>query len=112
MRCIGWLCLSLVIVGCAPRPPGQPRYVGGIQVNEADHDAWAVAVEGAGLNTVAVTVYAMQGDWDTDHLWWDREDPAVVSEIRAARARGCGWCSSPAWRWTTPSRPTSSCGTG
>ncbi len=63
-------------------------YVGGIQVNEPDHEAWVEAVDAAGLNTVAVTVYAMQGDWDTDHLWFDEQDPAVVSEIRAAKAKG------------------------
>lgn len=84
--------------GCAPRPappaaaatppPEQPTHVGGIQVNEPDHAAWAAALQQAGLNTVAVTVYAMQGDWDRDHLWWDDEDPAVVSEIRAAKAAG------------------------
>lgn len=76
------------VLGCAPRPPDQPVYVGGIQVNEPDHGAWVSAMENAGLNTVAVTVYAMQGDWDTDHLWFDEDEPAVVSEIRAAKARG------------------------
>jgi Glycoside Hydrolase Family 113 len=86
-RLVPLLLLTLGL-GCAPAPPAQPTYVGGIQVNEPDHATWAAAVDGAGLNTIAVTVYAMQGDWDTDHLWYDEQDTAVVSEIRAAKAQG------------------------
>ncbi len=88
MRRFAPLLLLALSIGCSPRPPTTPTYVGGIQVNEPDHDVWAAALDDAGLNTVAVTVYAMQGGWDTDHLWYDDEAPAVVSEIRAARARG------------------------
>ena len=62
--------------------------LGGIQVNEPDHDAWVRALERAEMNTVSVTVYAKQGDWDSANLWWEDEEPWVVSEIRTARAAG------------------------
>lgn len=62
--------------------------VGGIQVNEPDHERWVETLDRVGMNTVAVTVYAHQGDWSSDHLWWNEEEPAVLAEIRAARRRG------------------------
>jgi hypothetical protein len=40
------------------------------------------------MNTVATTVYAKQGDWDSDHLWWEDDEAGVVQEIRGAKARG------------------------
>ena len=40
------------------------------------------------MNTVAVTVYAKQGDWDSDNLWWEDEEPWVVAEARAAKQAG------------------------
>lgn len=63
-------------------------YLGGIQVNEADHEAWANTVKKVGMNTVEVTVYAKQGDWDSDNLWYDKEDVGVLTEIRAAKKAG------------------------
>lgn len=62
--------------------------LGGIQVNEPDLDAWLDALEAAGMNTVSVTDYARQGDWDSAHLTWDEDRSGVVAEIRAARRRG------------------------
>lgn len=69
-----------------PDPPA--FYLGGIQVNEADHEAWFDALEAQSMNTVQVTDYAKQGDWDTDHIWWDEEAPYVLKEIRGAKRRG------------------------
>ncbi|MCB1036641.1 MAG: hypothetical protein KDD47_22640, partial [Acidobacteria bacterium] len=62
--------------------------LGGIQVNEPDHGKWVRSLREAGMNTVSVTVYAHQGDWNTDHLWFDEENEAVLHEIRAAKAAG------------------------
>lgn len=62
--------------------------LGGIQVNEPDHDAWMRALERAEMNTVAVTVYAKQGDWDSSNLWFEEEEPWVVAEIRTAKKAG------------------------
>ncbi|MFQ5351068.1 MAG: hypothetical protein ACE5EG_11545, partial [Thermoanaerobaculia bacterium] len=59
--------------------------LGGIQVNEPDHQVWLRALERAEMNTVAVTVYAKQGDWDTSNLWFEQEEPWVLAEIRAAK---------------------------
>ena len=66
----------------------QPFYLGGIQVNEPDLHHWVESLEAAGMNTVSVTAYAKQGDWDTDNLWWDDHRDGVVDEIRAAESQG------------------------
>ena len=69
-------------------PSNRGFYLGGIQVNEADHTRWVERLEAVGMNTVAVTVYAKQGDWDSGNLWWEEEEPGVVAEIRTAREHG------------------------
>ncbi len=63
-------------------------FLGGIQVNEPQLERWLDALIAEGMNTISVTHYARQGDWDTDHLWWDEEDEGIVPEIRAAKRRG------------------------
>lgn len=63
-------------------------FLGGIQVNEPDHEAWIAGLKSNHFNTVSVTVYARQGDWDSDNLWYDREAPSVVAEIKLAKERG------------------------
>jgi flavodoxin len=63
-------------------------YLGGIQVNEANQNKWVKTLQASGMNTVEVTVYAKQGDWDSDNLWFDEVDEGVLKEIRAARKRG------------------------
>ncbi|MEO0454231.1 MAG: hypothetical protein AAFY98_08855 [Verrucomicrobiota bacterium] len=63
-------------------------YWGGIQINEADHQIWAHCLKKQGMNTVSVTVYAQQGDWDTDHIWFNEEEPSVLSEIRVTKESG------------------------
>jgi hypothetical protein len=40
------------------------------------------------MNTVAATVYAKQGDWDNDNLWFDDDESGLIKEIRGAKARG------------------------
>lgn len=62
-------------------------YLGGIQVNEDDQQAWLDALQARGMNTVSVTDYAKQGDWDSDNLWWDEENPGLMAEVRAAKQR-------------------------
>jgi len=66
----------------------EPFFVGGIQVNEPDHDVWVNNLERYGLNTVSVTVYAHQGNWDSDHLWWDKTNQSVIHEIQTAKQKG------------------------
>ena len=65
-----------------------PTFFAGIQVNEPDHDRWAAALVAAGFDSVQVTLYARQQSWDGATLYWDREAPWVVSEIRAAQRAG------------------------
>ncbi len=80
--------LSLLATGLLAYLRPNPFLLGGIQVNEADHGHWFDALRDAGMNTVSVTVYGKQGDWNTDHFWYEEEEEAVVSEIRGAKARG------------------------
>lgn len=79
--------LAALLVARAPRP-AETFLVGGIQVDEPDHDRWLAALDEAEMNTVAVTVYARQADWDGDGLTWNPSEEWVVREIRAAERRG------------------------
>lgn len=79
------LAAALLLAWALPR---EPFLLGGIQVNEPDHRAWVEALARAEMNAVEVTVYAKQGDWDSANLWWEEEEPWVVAEARAAKARG------------------------
>ena len=67
---------------------GDDFYLGGIQVNEPDHQVWVEALDEDGFNTVAITVYAKQGDWDSDNLWFEEEEPWVVGEAVVADRQG------------------------
>lgn len=81
------IALALVagaLVACA----GEPFYLGGIQVNEPDLEHWVESLDAAGMNTVSVTDYAKQGDWDSANLWWDDDRSGELAEIRAAEAEG------------------------
>lgn len=101
MRKILLLPLLLLLTACTPDAPDAMTetpavtdtkldtfLLGGIQVNEPDHDAWVHSLDAHGLNTVAVTVYAHQGNWDTDHLWFDEDNQWVLHEIRTAKQAG------------------------
>jgi hypothetical protein len=78
------------LVGQRIEERGETRfYLGGVQVNEPDMGEWVEALAAAGMNTVSVTDYAKQGDWDSANLWWETDnDRYVIAEIRAAEARG------------------------
>ena len=76
--------LSLLWASCSKAPS---FYLGGIQVNEPDHDHWVRTLRENKFNTIAATVYAHQGDWDSENLWFDDKNDSVVSEIRAAEAQ-------------------------
>ena len=66
-----------------------PRFLlGGIQVDEPDNEKWVKTLKDAGMNTVPVTVYAKQGDWNTDNLWYDKTNIYVIDEIRTAKKMG------------------------
>lgn len=70
------------------RPPAPSFFLGGIQVNEEDDETWTRALEAAGMNTVALTDYARQGDWDSADLTWNEANPGLLGELRAAKALG------------------------
>ena len=63
-------------------------FLGGIQVNEADPEAWFDALETQSMNTIQVTEYAQQGNWDTDDLEGLEIEPRILDEIRGAGRRG------------------------
>lgn len=80
--------LAAALVAAVLPDPGPGFLLGGIQVNEPDHPAWLDALRAEGFGTVATTVYAKQGDWDDDDLWWEDDEPYVLAEIRAAKRAG------------------------
>jgi hypothetical protein len=81
------LLFALVLSACGQ--DANPFLLGGIQVNESDLDHWLATLEASGLNTVSVTDYSHQGDWNSENLWYDPEDlPGITGEIRAAKERG------------------------
>lgn len=82
------LALILLALGASCRDHRPPLFVGGIQVNEPLLDRWISTVEAAGLDTVSVTVYAKQGDWNSSRLWSDAEVGPVRAEIAAAHRAG------------------------
>lgn len=79
---------ALFMLGSRTHKDVPDFFLGGIQVNEADYDRWTQTISDAGMNTVEVTVYAKQGDWDSDNLWYDDENEGVVAEIQAAKKKG------------------------
>ena len=79
----------LVVIGVLFWRRSQPDFMlGGIQVNEPDHHVWMEALDESGFNTVAITVYAKQGDWDSANLWFEEEEPWVVGEAVVAKEQG------------------------
>lgn len=80
--------LVVVAVAVLVWPTNRDFLLGGIQVNEPDHAHWLERLQAVGMNTVEVTVYAKQGDWDSANLWWEEEEPWVVSEMHSARQAG------------------------
>lgn len=81
-------CFLGVGVSSLAGDPGIPFVLGGIQVNEPDHSRWMKSLKSREMNSVSITVYAKQGAWNTDHLWFEEEEASVISEIRAARRAG------------------------
>jgi hypothetical protein len=65
-----------------------PFYLGGIQVHETDQKKWVSTLKSSGMNSVEITVYGKQGDWDSDHFWFDLKDTSIITEIRAAKQAG------------------------
>ena len=83
-RVLAVLSLLFALTAAAACSAQKPFYLGGIQVNEPDVQHWVRTLDAEGMNTVSVTAYAKQGDWDTANLWWDDHDEGVLAEIRAA----------------------------
>ncbi|RJQ58320.1 MAG: hypothetical protein C4530_10930 [Desulfobacteraceae bacterium] len=63
-------------------------YLGGIQVNEPDPEAWIRTLKQEGMNTIELTTYSIQGDWDTADLSFKKENPGLLREVRAAKTLG------------------------
>ncbi len=88
-RLLPFLLASMLMAACTEEPYEAPAfYLGGIQVNEDKLGDWFDALEDAGMNTVSVTEYARQGEWDSDDLTWAERDRQLVKEIRGAKKQG------------------------
>jgi hypothetical protein len=83
---------SLIVALSLIRVPAQAQtgsfFLGGIQVNEPDPVTWVQTLKGERMNTVAVTVYSYQGDWDSDRLVFKQRNIGLENEVRAAKAGG------------------------
>lgn len=62
--------------------------LGGIQVNEPDHDKWVSSLKHHNMNTVSVTVYANSGVWNSEKLYYKDKDEGALLEIKAAKDKG------------------------
>ena len=82
---ISLLVVTILLTSCSKK---DLFYLGGIQVAEDDSKTWVQGLKKAKMNTVSVTVYAKQGDWDSDNLWHSGFDENVIEEIRAAKKAG------------------------
>lgn len=82
------LCILIVLLAFRTFNEDNQFLLGGIQVNEPDHQIWVNTLDEIGMNTVSVTVYAKQGDWNSDNFWYDEKSDWVISEIKAAKEKG------------------------
>lgn len=68
-----------------------PPMTGGIRISEDDDQRWVRYVDAAGMDTVQVTVYADQVEWDGPEVDFYGESwrayPGIAAEVRAAQAR-------------------------
>jgi hypothetical protein len=62
--------------------------LGGTPVDEPDRERWLATLGAAGFNTLALTVYARQADWDGADLRYETAAARIVKEARAAKAAG------------------------
>lgn len=86
-----WLILAFlvpIVIFLSQPSPAWSFYLGGTQVNEPDASVWVQELKSAEMNTVEVTVYATQAEWNSANLRYDPEDEGVLQEIRAAKAAG------------------------
>lgn len=88
LRHAGLVALLLFVAAACSSHRRSLFLVGGIQVNEPILDRWISTLHHADLDTVSVTVYAKQGDWDSERLWSDAELEPVQREIAAAHRAG------------------------
>ena len=57
-------------------------------MNEGDQVNWIRNLKMVGMNTVEATVYAHQGRWHENNLWYPTENAGLVEEIRLAKKAG------------------------
>lgn len=62
--------------------------LGGVQMNEWDQNRWIKTLKLSGMNTAEVTVYAHQGRWNENNLWFAEDEPGVREEIKLAKRAG------------------------
>lgn len=68
--------------------PKSSFILGGVQMNEWDQEKWIKALKLSGMNTAEVTVYAHQGRWNENNLWFAEDEPGVREEIKLAKRAG------------------------
>ena len=66
----------------------KPFYLGGISIDEPDEAQFTQLVKNIGMNTIEVTHYAMQGEWDSDELYTDQSKQKTINKVRLAKENG------------------------
>ncbi len=69
-------------------PEDSSIFVGGVQMNEGDQRNWIRSLVESEMNTVEVTVYAHQGRWNDNNLWYYPHRQNTIEEIRLAKLAG------------------------
>ncbi len=74
----------VLLAVCSCNPPNE-FLLGGIHVDEPDYEHYISSLKEKGFNTVEITVYAKQGDWDSDNIWFESVDSAVIRQLQTAQ---------------------------
>lgn len=90
LKYVAVLLMTIVVsgIGLSFLVPTPTFYLGGIQINEPNQAQWTQALKSANMNTVEVTIYARQGEWDSDSLQVPTMDEGALAEIRSAKKAG------------------------
>ena len=89
IACSLFTLFTIFFGGCKPNTIEQSEfYLGGVQINEADLDTYSALLKKIGMNTVEVTHYTQQTDWDSGELWIDGNKSGVIHEIKMAKKHG------------------------
>jgi hypothetical protein len=88
--CIAGIQSSFLLINGAPEVKMEDDvfYLGGIQIEEPDPAYFTQLVKDVGMNTIEITHYADQADWDGDDLNTLNSKEKSITEIQLAKKAG------------------------